>query len=89
MKGVMYLDCGDSYGHAGNDGGVFLYDAHQLTKAAVNHLQKKKKRKKNEIPFVSEQNMKPATELCCHTDLLASLSLHGSEEMVRLQQKSG
>lgn len=86
MKGVMYLDCGDSYGHAGNDGGVFLYDAHQLTKAAVNHLQKKRKK---EIPLVSELNMKPATELCCHTDLLALFSLHGSEEMVRLQQKYG
>lgn len=83
----MYLDCGDSNGHAGNDHGVLLYDAHQLTKAAVNHLQKKEKKK--EIPFVSELNMKPATELCCHTDRSALTPVHGNVEMVTLQQNCG
>lgn len=43
MKSLKYLDCCNSYRHAGNDDGIVLYGLHQLNKAAVDHLQKKKK----------------------------------------------
>lgn len=39
----MYLKCGDSYRHAGNDEGIFLYDSYYLIKAAANFLHKKTK----------------------------------------------
>lgn len=81
----MYLDCSDSYRHAGNDDGIILYDVHQLMKAAINPLQKKKKKELH--LFLTELKMKPATELCCHTEIDAWWSLH--VELVVLQQNCG
>lgn len=50
-------------------------------------ISKKKKKKRNSICFWAKHET--ANELCCHTDLLASFSLHGNVEMVRLQQNCG